>query len=164
MEGKGEEYRNAAAFMRVLSKCVFVPYLVLMCYVMFPMEYCELYRYMAYPDFVRQMTNLIPMKETVKCIELCMQGSYPAAALAKNIFIHLFIFIPWGFFLPYISKWGETLLHLSITVLAASLLFETGQLLMRCGSFDVDDVILHVVGGIIGFGLYRLCGDAGTKV
>ena len=26
------------------------------------------------------------------------------------------------------------------------------------------DVILHVVGGIIGFGLYRLCGDAGTKV
>jgi glycopeptide antibiotics resistance protein len=39
----------------------------------------------------------------------------------------------------------------TIVSFSFSLLIETGQLLMEVGAFDVDDLILNTLGGLIGF-------------
>ncbi len=64
-------------------------------------------------------------------------------------------FLPCGFFLPIVSrrskKWWNTILLCS----AFSLSIELTQLVVRVGSFDVDDIFLNTIGGILGYLLYR---------
>ena len=74
-----------------------------------------------------------------------------------NIFGNVLAFMPFGFFLPVI--WVRTR-HWYITVLlsfAMSLLVETMQLVGKVGSFDVDDLILNTLGGVIGYLLFWIC-------
>lgn len=47
--------------------------------------------------------------------------------------------------------WNTTLL-----VILATLTVECLQYFFRVGSFDVDDLILNTVGGIFGFGVFKL--------
>lgn len=39
----------------------------------------------------------------------------------------------------------------------ASLLVESIQLVSKLGSFDVDDIMLNTLGGILGYVLFRCC-------
>ena len=34
---------------------------------------------------------------------------------------------------------------------------EVTQLITRVGCFDVDDIILNTVGGVLGYGMFALC-------
>ncbi len=65
-------------------------------------------------------------------------------------------FMPFGFFLPVVSrrsrKWYNTVLF-SFTF---SLAIEVTQLVLKVGSFDVDDILLNTIGGALGFVSYRI--------
>ena len=37
-----------------------------------------------------------------------------------------------------------------------SLVIETSQLIMKVGVFDVDDLLMNTVGGLIGYMIYRV--------
>ena len=64
------------------------------------------------------------------------------------------VFIPFGFLLPYVVKWGRNFL----VMLLNALLFVTGievfQLFSAFGAFDVDDILLNTVGAILGYLAY----------
>lgn len=63
--------------------------------------------------------------------------------------------MPFGFFLPIISrrsrKWYNTVLF----GFSFSLAIEITQLVWKVGSFDVDDILLNTIGGALGFIVYR---------
>ncbi len=78
------------------------------------------------------------------------------AAAAVNILGNIAAFMPFGILIPLIwrklDKWYAVL----VLSFALSLTVETLQLVTRVGSFDVDDLLLNTIGGILGFLVYRL--------
>lgn len=74
----------------------------------------------------------------------------------RNIVGNVLMFIPYGFFSSlYIDL--KSPIKAFILVFVASLSIETTQLVIgRC--FDVDDIMLNVLGGMLGFSIYYIFG------
>lgn len=60
-------------------------------------------------------------------------------------------FVPFGFILPLISRRGGRWYNTFILSFLLSLCIEVTQLIFKVGSFDVDDLFLNTLGGIIGY-------------
>jgi len=60
-------------------------------------------------------------------------------------------FVPFGCILPLLAKKFQKLSTVTISTFCLSLTFELMQLIFEFGSFDVDDLILNTVGGILGY-------------
>lgn len=129
---------------------IFVFYLILLAYFLFFSDYFgrgnhiqEEYAY-----------NLVPFKEIRRFI--AYRHVVGTQSFLLNIVGNIVGFMPLGFFLPIISRrsrrWFNTVL-LSFTF---SLSIETVQLIFKVGSFDVDDMILNTLGGILGYILYKI--------
>lgn len=71
----------------------------------------------------------------------------------RNIIGNIVLFIPFSFFIAHIFKVRSHLIMYLFTLLI-SLTIETTQLYIG-RSFDVDDILLNVIGGIIGFLIYN---------
>ena len=72
----------------------------------------------------------------------------------KNVLGNMLLFIPYGFFTAYYLKLKKPYLILALSLLV-SLTIEITQLLIG-RVFDVDDIILNVTGGFLGFYLYYI--------
>ena len=59
-------------------------------------------------------------------------------------------FIPFGFMIPIVSLKNRVFFRTVGLTFLLSLFIECIQLITRVGSFDVDDLILNTLGGIIG--------------
>ncbi len=91
--------------------------------------------------------NFIPFKEILRY-------EFGARLFVKNIIGNVILFIPYGFFATlYVDiKKGK---NAFLLVLLASIAIEFTQLGIG-RVFDVDDIILNVLGGMIGFYIYRI--------
>lgn len=65
-------------------------------------------------------------------------------------------FMPFGFILPIVSRRGRRWYNTFILGFLLSLCIETTQLVFKVGSFDVDDLLLNTIGGILGFIVYKI--------
>lgn len=74
----------------------------------------------------------------------------------ENLVGNLIAFAPLGFLLPFLSPKIKKFKNIFYASLILSLFFEITQLLTGLGSFDVDDLILNVLGAILGLYLYYL--------
>lgn len=77
-------------------------------------------------------------------------------AMFTNVFGNVVIFIPFGFFLPMGSRDRSFFMNLFYSF-GFSLFVETFQFITKVGSFDVDDLFLNTLGGILGYILFVLC-------
>lgn len=73
----------------------------------------------------------------------------------ENIAGNLFIFVPFGFGLPYILRGGKNFLIMLLHAFVFVLGIETFQLFSAFGAFDVDDILLNCMGAILGWMVYR---------
>ena len=95
--------------------------------------------------------NLVPFREIMRFWNYREQlGIFPVLAnLAGNILI----FIPFGFFVPMSSE-RKSILVTTIGAFLLSLVIETIQLSTKVGCFDVDDLLLNTLGGVVGYIIY----------
>jgi glycopeptide antibiotics resistance protein len=81
--------------------------------------------------------------------------SFTTRSWVINLFGNVGVFMPYGLLLPYLfplaMRYRMFLLLFGCPLLGLELL----QMLLRVGSFDVDDVILNVLGASIAFILIR---------
>lgn len=104
-----------------------------------------LYYILTYQDIGSGGINLVPFKEMFRYTF----GSYK---FMKNVVGNILLFIPFGFFTSYYLNNKKTLTSL-ITALVVSVCAEGIQ--YHIGRvFDVDDIILNVLGGFLGYLLY----------
>lgn len=90
--------------------------------------------------------NFIPFKEMLRY-------KFGSRLFIKNVVGNLALFLPYGFFAAYTLKCEKGKLILFLTILA-SLTIECVQ--MAIGRvFDVDDILLNVIGGYLGYLLYH---------
>lgn len=104
-----------------------------------------LFHIVTFQDINYGTNNFIPFKEIFRY-------DINSSKFIKNIMGNIIMFIPYGFFASYFLKNRKfsTILLLSLTV---SLTIEFVQL--NIGRvFDIDDVILNIIGGIIGYLIY----------
>lgn len=80
-----------------------------------------------------------------------------------NLVGSIVIFIPFGAFILLLSKnKGISLKDTLVLSLNLSLCLECLQVVFSIGSFDVDDLILNISGGLLGYGAFKrllLCGQ-----
>jgi glycopeptide antibiotics resistance protein len=77
-------------------------------------------------------------------------------AVTLNLGGNVVGFMPFGFFLPIVSRRGRKWYNTFFLGFFLSLCIEVTQLVFKVGSFDVDDLLLNTIGGILGFFCYRL--------
>ena len=66
-------------------------------------------------------------------------------------------FLPFGFFLPILSRRLRNGAVVTALGFGLSLLVESIQLVFKVGCFDVDDLILNTLGAAIGYMLFAVC-------
>ena len=69
---------------------------------------------------------------------------------------NIILMFPAGIFLPFLWQKQRRFGIFFLTCILCILCVESIQVLTFLGSFDVDDLILNLVGCCIGFGVYRL--------
>jgi len=74
----------------------------------------------------------------------------------QNLTGNIVGFLPFGFLLPLLLKKEKCVGIVVFLTFCLSLLFELTQLVFQFGSFDVDDLLLNTLGGVLGYLLYCL--------
>jgi glycopeptide antibiotics resistance protein len=80
-----------------------------------------------------------------------------------NVIGNVCVFMPLGVFLPKLFERCRRLLAVLVLSLELSLAIEIVQLVSRIGSFDVDDLLLNTIGGILGYFVYKIFVGAKSK-
>lgn len=76
--------------------------------------------------------------------------------ILRNVFGNILLFVPFAFLLPICFGKGRTFKESIIYTFLLSSLVEIYQFIFKVGILDIDDVILNVLGGVIGFMLYKI--------
>ncbi len=74
----------------------------------------------------------------------------------ENLVGNVIVFVPFGMFLPFIWKRFKNFADTFLMGFLFSLGLELVQLFSAFGAFDVDDILLNVVGVIGGYVIYML--------
>ena len=140
---------------RPLAVLLFISYLLLLFYLLFFSE-----------NYGRTMDsgyryNLEPFKEIKRFWS--NRDSLGWNSVITNLAGNIVAFAPFGFFLPMLCKIGRNVFGCVVVTAFFSLCVETVQLFTRVGAFDVDDIILNAVGGLVGFLGYYLVWHPLTK-
>lgn len=125
------------------GRVLFFLYLMGLCYFLF---FAENYGRILGQSNYRY--NLVPFREISRFWTYRnILGIYSFLNLVGNVLI----FVPAGFFIPILWKKKRSFLFTVCVTFEMSLLVECLQLILRVGSFDVDDLILNTLGGILGY-------------
>lgn len=135
---------------RAFMIALFIIYMCLLVYVVF---FAEAMGRTTQEGYVY---NLIPFKEIKRFWKYIFDSDVLGYMARLNIFGNITAFIPFGIFLPYLSKSRIGFVTTFLYTFSLSLAIELVQLTAKVGSCDVDDIILNTVGGLIGYILY-LC-------
>lgn len=93
--------------------------------------------------------NLVLFKEVKRFITYREKlGSF---VVLSNLLGNVVGFIPFGLILPIMNKKFRKFITIVLISFQISLTIEIAQLFLKVGSFDVDDLFLNTLGGIIGY-------------
>lgn len=94
--------------------------------------------------------NLVPFKTITLYI------SRQDRVTIVNLLGNLVAFAPMGIFLPLLFKKQNKLKNFILTNIAIILTIESLQFLSLSGSFDIDDLILNLLGALLIYRLYKI--------
>ncbi|TAH73840.1 MAG: VanZ family protein [Anaerolineaceae bacterium] len=132
---------------KIIGWVLFYIYILLLSYFLFFSE-----RYGR--DLVTQQYNLHLFKEIKRFIKYREQIGFEGFIV--NIFGNVIAFMPYGFLLPLLNKVYRKFYIIVILSFIFSLVIETAQLLLKVGVFDVDDILMNSLGGILGYLIFWL--------
>ena len=92
-------------------------------------------------------TNFMPFREILRF-------DYGTVEFYKQVFGNILLFIPLGYFASNYCRIKNLGTIIVVSVMSSAVIEVVQHFIGR--SFDIDDIILNVVGGIIGYLLYRI--------
>ena len=104
-----------------------------------------LFHVVTFQDINYGTSNFIPFKEIFRY-------SFNSKLFYRNVIGNVAIFVPFGYYSNYYCKSKNITYSLLITLIVSTTI-ETIQLALG-RSFDIDDIILNVLGGVVGYLLY----------
>ena len=140
---------------RAVGKVLFLLYVVFLIYFLFLAEWygrtgiSEEYR--CNLELFREIKRFIIYREQL--------GAF---AVFANLAGNILIFVPYGFFISVASRERGFFKTLFFSM-GLSLCVEIIQLFTRVGSFDVDDILLNTIGGVLGYIIFLICNGIRRK-
>ncbi|MBQ8086041.1 MAG: VanZ family protein [Lachnospiraceae bacterium] len=134
---------------RIISRICFCIYMFFLVYFLFLSD-----------DFGRTMGrggyayNLMPFQEIKRFIYYWDQIGI--VNVMVNLFGNIIAFMPFGALIRWVLnkrvRWYQAIIYTFVF----SLIVEVIQLVSKVGAFDVDDIILNTIGGLLGFIVYYI--------
>ena len=141
--------------MRIIGKIFFVLYVVFIIYFLIFSDWYgrtgEMSEYRYNLELFREIKRFWDYRHQVGMISMVM-----------NLFGNVLIFMPFGFFLPMASRFRSVFATIFWSFML-SLAVEMFQFITKVGCFDVDDLLLNTVGGIIGHIIFCVCAAKGRN-
>lgn len=118
-----------------------------MIYLGFIIYIMVLFRVVTFQDINFSDFNITPFKEILRY-------QFGSRLFFKNVVGNMLMFVPYGFFISYILEEKKPFVPFVLTLLV-SITIETTQ--YKIGRvFDIDDIFLNVIGGILGYIIYKI--------
>ncbi len=102
--------------------------------------------------------NVVPLKTITGYIQ--RYHHYNFNTWFNNLFGNILIFVPFGFITPYFIRFYRRVTRFLVFMVCTIFIIELLQITLHVGTFDVDDIILNSIGGILGFIFYLICSKA----
>ncbi len=135
--------KENALFYKEMMSYLFIIYILCLFYVV------------TFHDVSWSDSNFTPFKEILRY-------SIGSKLFFKNVIGNMAMFVPFGFFVSYFLKL-EKVYSITFFTVITSFTIEITQLLIG-RVFDVDDLILNLIGGIVGFIIYRIIHNIKDKL
>lgn len=107
-------------------------------------------------EYIKNSSNIIPFKNISRYIRALFDESMNMSTPITNLGGNIVLFLPMGIYIPLffnkINRIGSYFVFMITLIFVA----EAIQLITRRGCFDIDDFILNMIGGLIGFGIWKL--------
>lgn len=123
-------------------KCVIYKELLMLGFILYIMF---LFYVVTFQDVEWSTSNFVPFKEITRY-------TFGSRLFIKNILGNMILFMPYGFFVAYYIKSEKGRVGF-VLCLVSSFAIEITQLLIG-RVFDIDDILLNVFGGMLGFYIY----------
>lgn len=136
--------RKRFVLYKELLSLLFILYIMVLFYVV------------TFDDFNYGISNYQPFKEI-------MRYDFLSYKFIKNNIGNIVMFAPYAFFVAYYLKTKSAGVIILMSTIA-SLSIELTQHYLVERVFDIDDVILNVIGGIVGFYIFRVLDRVETKL
>ncbi len=149
MAGVDNKVKKGIKWSKAVTWIFFIIYLVFLIYALFFDE-----------NYGRTITNrsynynLILFKEIKRFYKY--RHLLGGQAVFLNIFCNVIAFIPFGFFIPLLHEYKRSIVTVTLISFEISLTVEVMQLFFKVGSFDVDDLFLNTLGGLLGIILFTI--------
>lgn len=137
------------------NHCKFVLYedLLLLCFIIYVL--C-LFQVVTFQDTVSWSgNNFIPFREIFRY-------DFGSRLFIKNVAGNMLLFLPFGFFISYYLKSEKAWLPVVLTLIASCSIEVVQMVIGRV--FDIDDILLNLLGGLLGFCCYALLAKVGRKL
>lgn len=115
-------------------------------------------RYFSYPndsnefynlEVLQLNSNIIPFKNILTYLTGSMQ--FNDDIIINNTLGNIVIFIPLGILLPILFHKFYKFSRVFISLIFISFSLEDQQLILQVGQFDIDNIILNTIGGVLGY-------------
>lgn len=104
-----------------------------------------------------EMTNIIPFKTITSFFERMSNNTINTDIAVINLLANALMFIPMGMALPVLFEGKfDKIWKITVFVTILVLIIEIIQFLTFLGSADIDDLILNVMGTILGYGIIKI--------
>jgi glycopeptide antibiotics resistance protein len=113
-----------------------------------------LFNIVTFQDVSWSTSNYIPFKEILRY-------DFGSKLFIKNILGNMVMFMPFGFFIGYYIRTKKIFIPLILCILTSLTIEFTQVIIGRV--FDVDDLLLNCLGGILGFGFFRIADNLQDK-
>ena len=131
-----------AKIIRAFGKVLFLLYVIFLIYFLFVAEW---YGRTEVAEEYREIRRFLTYREEL--------GTF---AVFANLLGNILIFVPYGFFISMASR-SRGFFKTLLCSMLLSLGVEIVQLFTRVGSFDVDDILLNTIGGVLGYIVFVIC-------
>ena len=132
----------------LLTVC-FICYMILLVYFLFfSEEYGRNEPYTTYQynlELFREIKRYLMYREQIGMVYF-----------AINLLGNVVVFMPFGFLVPILGRKKRKFWFTALASFELSLSVECIQLITKTGCFDVDDIFLNTIGGILGYLVYAL--------
>lgn len=106
-----------------------------------------LFRVVTFQDVSWSTSNFIPFKEMLRY-------DFGSKLFFRNVIGNMIMFIPYGFFISYVLKIKKPITAVLLTFVVSFTIEITQALIGRV--FDIDDIFLNIIGGLVGYVLFYL--------
>lgn len=98
--------------------------------------------------------NFIPFKQIYENFSLVFNNVQPFNLLFDYVIVDLCLFVPYSFFIPFLKE-KISFIRFFVTMFVIVIAKELFQLITGFGIFDINDIILNLIGVLVAFYLLK---------